>query len=212
MGSKCIRKEGDNFINHLFTLIELLIVIAIIAILAAMLLPALNKAKEMARGISCVNNLKQIGLVAHSYVGDYNGYLPYYSRIEGGSTTYWFEPSGWLSDYLENRGTVQQVMVCPSDPKPIEQRNTNWHSYVWNAHQGSPWSVKLEKGYKYIFLIDYGPGPSVGTSGPVSFDKSASKIVRVGYPHSKSAAALFGGGDVQMMKFPEVNINTVEVK
>ena len=71
-----------------FTLIELLVVVAIIAILAAILLPALHRAKENAKRVACMNNVKQLITAVHLYAGDFNNYLPYGGR---GTGSYWYQ-------------------------------------------------------------------------------------------------------------------------
>lgn len=134
--------------NDHFTLIELLVVIAIIAILASMLLPSLRNARETAKSIKCMSNLKSFGLADSMYCDTYNGYIipPQQGSAGDEEPYYWFNLPEWAGFLLgkEPQRTGRDVflpadLLCPSSPAPHDGKTITSNFYARNVHYPDCW-------------------------------------------------------------------------
>lgn len=187
-----------------FTLIELLVVIAIPA---AMLLPALAKAREKARQAMCTSNLKQIGLAVMMYATDYDDYTP--PSWDGGSG-FWFEI------LLPYAGNNQNVFNCPTAP---DRDFTHWNiAYGWNYYwltlgggvrgygAGTERLGKVLSSTETIMVAD-----SSTTLDYVIAPESVSLSYVVDERHTGRANILFVDGHVQSMTRSEAEQGTDEL-
>ncbi|MFP4028025.1 MAG: prepilin-type N-terminal cleavage/methylation domain-containing protein [Candidatus Brocadiia bacterium] len=171
-----------------FTLIELLVVIAIIAILAAMLMPALERAREAARKAVCSSNLRQSGLAAILYAQDHGGALPMpkIHDTSGQKLPYAVDP--WQYDSLQPYGFRYQGLGCPS----FLRRAPWWEEHV----TGGTWGDRYRFGMAMAtrLLDNVGEPTDVPSSAVTLRDKrSAEEVVFVDMVHRRGD--IWGDGD-----------------
>ena len=155
-------RHPRSYRNRIFTLIELLVVIAIIAILAAMLLPALNKAKQMAHRISCVSNQKTVLTACQFYSQNNNEYLlptRVYGKLWNGQAAQQLYPT-------PSAKQRNQLWTCPSERRPVVPYSSDTVRYFayghisLNANLSGSNPETDDKPYRHFRKTDVSFGPS----------------------------------------------------
>lgn len=204
-----------------FTLVELLIVVAVIGILVSLLLPALKSARDKAKEIGCANNLKQQSVGLLNYANDFNGWLPP-TRVDTASCHYYFWGNYINDNYLKSPG----IFLCASHPSPSEM--SFWSGGEWEVGErtkaGNTYGYNLRPSDNYT-PVDWDVSVSLPYRLPSFKKPSESMIVSearqdvqssenwyvynfagtsnwsVAFNHRQGANALFIDGHVKHIKY-----------